>query len=295
MKVLVTGAGGQVGRALVRVAPAHADVIACTHAQLDIADEHAVTNFIRREAPDVIINAAAYTAVDRAERECQLARRINTDGPRCLAVAARKARARLIQISTGFVFDGTSCVPYKPDVATNPLSIYGITKRDGERAVLGLLPERSIIVRTAWVYAAAGHNFVRTMLQLMRTGGEVRVVADQFGTPTSAQSLAQVLWKVVATPQLSGIHHWTDAGVTSWYDFAVAIAEEAAALGLVAPPVVVTPISTHEYAAAARRPQYSALDTASLTSLAEVPIYWRARLNGVLGEIKNEYPAAAAG
>lgn len=288
MKVLITGAGGQVGRALVSTAPANVDVIAYTHTQLDIADEHAVMNLVLREAPDAIINAAAYTAVDRAESECQLARRINTDGPRCLAGAAREAHARLLQISTDFVFDGTGCVPYKPDAATNPLSIYGITKRDGERVVLGLLPERSIVLRTAWVYAAAGHNFVRTMLRLMRAGGTVRVVADQFGTPTSAQSLAQVLWKIVATPHLSGIHHWTDAGVASWYDFAVAIAEEAAALGLIDPSVVVTPIATHEYATPARRPRYSVLDTKSLASLAVVPIHWRKCLRRVLGEIKDE-------
>lgn len=267
--------------------PTDVTTVACTHADLDITDEDEVMDCVRLHAPDVIVNAAAYTAVDKAESESTLARRINAYGPRHLAVAARVVGARLIHISTDFVFDGVCSAPYKPDAPTNPLSVYGVTKRAGENAVLGLLPQRSVILRTAWVYAVEGRNFVHTMLRLMRANGSVRVVADQVGTPTSARSVAQALWKIVDTPQLSGIHHWTDAGAASWYDFAVAIAEEAAALDLIPPDITVIPVATHEYATPAHRPQYSMLDMTSLAPCAMVPVHWRKRLRGVLGEIRN--------
>jgi dTDP-4-dehydrorhamnose reductase len=191
----------------------------------------------------------------------------------------------MIHISTDFVFDGAASVPYRPDSATNPLSVYGRTKRDGERAVLQALPDHSTIVRTAWVYAATGANFVRTMLRVMRANGTVRVVADQVGTPTAARSLAETLWRIAGTHQIRGIHHWTDAGVASWYDFAVAIAEEGAQLGLVSPDVTVTPITTADYPTPARRPSYSVLDKRSLAPYGLSPIHWRQRLRAVLKEI----------
>jgi dTDP-4-dehydrorhamnose reductase len=254
MKILIAGAGGQVGRELVRSAPGAATIVACPRAELDITDERAVMACIRRHAPDAVINAAAYTAVDRAESEPELAQQINAEGPRHLALAAREVGARLLHISTDFVFDGASAVPYSADAATNPLNVYGSTKRAGEVAVAQALPTTSVILRTAWVYAADGHNFVRTMLRLMRSNGTVRVVADQTGTPTSARSLADTIWRLVAWPQVSGIYHWTDAGTATWYDFAVAIKEEGARLGTVSADVTVIPIATHEYATAARRP-----------------------------------------
>lgn len=234
----------------------------------------------------MIVNAAAYTAVDRAEAERELAQRINEDGPRHLAVAARTFGARFLHISTDFVFDGRSSLPYRPDAPTNPLSVYGQTKRAGEEAVLEVLPERSLILRTAWVYAGQGRNFVLTMLHLMRTKGAVRVVADQVGTPSSARSIAETLWGLTERPGINGIHHWTDAGVASWYDFAVAIAEEGALLGLVPDNVVVTPIATADYPTPARRPPYSVLDKTSLISLGFTPIHWRKRLRGALAEMK---------
>ena len=287
MKVLVTGAGGQAGRALVDGAPAHVSIIARSHSDLDIANERAVARCVRSHAPDVIINAAAYTNVDRAEEEPEVARCINADGPHHLAVAAREIRARFVHISTDFVFDGASSVPYRPNAARSPLAVYGITKRDGENAVLGAFPEKSVIVRTAWVYAARGRNFVNTMLRAMRSNGSVRVVADQVGTPTSAHSLADTIWKIIDKPDIIGIHHWTDAGVASWYDFAVAIAEEGAALGILPPGATVTPIATDDYPTAARRPPYSVLDKRSLTSLGIVPTHWRRPLRRVLEEIRN--------
>ncbi|MDB6087301.1 MAG: rmlD [Gammaproteobacteria bacterium] len=287
MKILITGIGGQVGRSLAGSVPAHVQVVGVAHKDLDISDEGAVGSYVRTHAPDVIINAAAHTAVDRAESEPELARRVNGDGPRHLATAAREIGARLIHLSTDFVFDGASSVPYRPDSPTNPLSVYGVTKLAGEAAVLGLIPEHSVILRTSWVYAAEGSNFVRTMLRAMNANGSVRVIADQVGTPTSARSLAETLWAIVDKPDIEGIHHWTDGGVASWYDFAVAIAEEGAHLGLVSSDVSVTPIATVEYPTPARRPSYSVLDKRSLTALGFVPVHWRKRLRSVLGEIKN--------
>ncbi len=270
------------GRSLLESSPAGAEVKGCTHADLDITDGAAVQEYIGRHRPDVIVNAAAYTAVDQAESEREPARRVNTEGPRHLAVAARESGARLIHLSTDYVFDGAASVPYRPQAATNPLSVYGTTKRDGERAVLETWPDRSVIVRSAWVYAASGANFVRTMLRVMRSQGSVRVIADQVGTPTAASSLAQALWQIAERPEIRGIHHWTDAGVASWYDFAVAIAEEGAQLNLVPPSVTVTPIATEEYPTAARRPAYSVLDKRSLASLGLTPLHWRERLRRVL-------------
>lgn len=285
MRVLITGAKGQVGHALRTAAPEGTDVVACGHADLDIADARAVEECIAGRRPDVILNAAAYTAVDKAESEPDLARRINTEGSRNLAAAARSCGARLIQISTDFVFDGRASRPYPPDAATNPLSVYGTTKRDGDLAVREVLPDRSVIVRTARVYAATGSNFVRIMLRALRERGSVRVVADQVGTPTAASSLADVLWRIAMSPDLHGIHHWTDAGVASWYDFAVAIAEEGAQLGLLPRDVTVTPIATEDYPTPARRPPYSVLDTRSLAALGFAPVHWRARLRAVLKEM----------
>jgi dTDP-4-dehydrorhamnose reductase len=287
MKVLITGASGQLGRSLVRSAPGEVTVLSTSHKELDIADGDAVRVYVRSHSPDVIINAAAHTAVDRAESEPELAHRVNGDGPRHLALAARESDARLIHISTDFVFDGAASIPYRPDAETNPLSTYGRTKLAGDKAVREVLPQKSVVLRTAWVYAAEGTNFLRTMLRVMNANGTVRVVADQVGTPTAAQGLAETLWNVTAKPELHGIHHWTDAGVASWYDFAVAIAEEGAQLGLVPPGVVVTPITTAEYPTPARRPSYSVLDKTSLTSIGFTPIHWRKRLRDVLKEMKH--------
>ena len=284
MNVLLTGAAGQVGRALAALVPAGMSVRALTHAQLDVTDAHAVAQTVAAARPDAIINAAAYTQVERAEEEPGLAQAVNGEGPGHLARAARTAGARLVHISTDFVFDGTSSVPYGPEAPTHPLNVYGRSKRSGEEQVLTLFPERALVLRTSWVYAPWGANFLRTMLRLMGSGQAVRVVADQVGTPTSARSLARVIWQLIARPELGGVHHWSDAGVASWYDFAVAIAEEGRRRGILRAEVSVTPISTAEYPTRARRPAYSVLDTRSLAMLA-APRHWRAELADVLDEL----------
>jgi dTDP-4-dehydrorhamnose reductase len=286
LKVLVTGAQGQVGRCLLASAPAGMTVVGLTRADLDVGDAEAVHRTVQAQAPTVIINAAAYTAVDRAETEIEAARRVNGSGPRHLAQAAAACGARLVHISTDFVFDGHASVPYPPDAPTAPLGVYGRTKLEGEQAVLELLAGSAVVVRTAWVYAAHGANFMRTMLRVMGEKGQVRVVADQIGTPTAADSLAGVLWALAQRADVTGLQHFTDAGVASWYDFAVAIAEEAAALGLLPASVQVRAIGTADYPTPARRPSYSVLDKrALLAALAPEHHHWRVSLRRVLGTL----------
>jgi len=286
VKALITGASGQIGRMLLKDAPGVVDATGVSHQQLDIADEKSVMNCLSAVRPQVIINCAAYTAVDRAEDDADNALRVNAVGPRLLAEAARRIDARLIHLSTDFVFDGAASRPYRTDAATNPLNVYGRTKLGGEQAVLETLPGRSVVLRTAWVYAAEGANFVRTMLRLMAEKKSVRVVADQVGTPTAARSIAKALWAIAAQPQIDGIQHWTDAGTASWYDFAVAIAEESAQRGLLPQDVEVTPIRAAEFPARATRPGYSVLDSLSLAAqLGFAPVHWRTNLRAVLGEL----------
>lgn len=286
-KVLITGDQGQVGRALLSSVPAEFEVHGVDREQLDVSDTRAVNQYVSDYRPNVIINAAAYTAVDKAESESELAELGNVVAPHNLAVAAKHINARLIHISTDFVFDGRSSRPYAVNDLTAPLGVYGRTKLAGERAVKEVLGDRALTIRTAWVYDATGKNFLRTMLRLMHERGAVKVVADQIGTPTSSHSLADFLWRCALQSQLSGVYHWTDAGVASWYDFAVAIAEEAVAVGLLKQLPVITPIATHEYPTPAQRPAFSVLDkSATYAALNAVPVHWRVRLREVMARVE---------
>jgi dTDP-4-dehydrorhamnose reductase len=285
--VLITGASGQVGRALVSNAPSDVEMVALTRTQLDISDAAAVGAAVEGFQPDVIVNAAAYTAVDKAESEPQLASAINSDAPRHLAQAALALPAcRLLHISTDYVFDGTRLEPYQPGDVTAPLSVYGRTKLAGEQAVLGLLNARAVVLRTAWVYAAQGRNFLLTMLRLMRERGAVRVVADQFGSPTAASSIARALWRLAQRPAVHGILHWTDEGRASWFDFALAIAQDAHAAGLLPKLAEVTAITTAEYPTAAHRPAHSVLDHRdTVAQLGIAPVPWRTQLRATLAQM----------
>jgi dTDP-4-dehydrorhamnose reductase len=281
MKVIVTGASGQLGRAIVAATPAAVEMVEMPHAALDIADEPAVARAMARHRPDLIINAAAYTAVDRAEGEAAAAMRANRDGPGVLAGAAATAGARLVHLSSDYVFDGTASRPYAPDAPTAPLSVYGRSKAAGEAAVRQSLPD-ALIVRTAWLYAAHGPNFVRRMIELLGSRDRIGVVADQLGTPTHAASLAGALWALVGA-EARGLHHYTDAGVASWYDFAVAIREEALAIGLLEQAGDIVPIRTEDYPTAARRPAYGVLDKTATYALLEKPApHWRCALRSML-------------
>lgn len=282
MKAIVTGVNGQVGSALLRTCPEGWTCVALDRAALDLSDADAIARIVDAEKPDLVLNSAAYTAVDRAESEQDLAYAINARAPGAFAEALAKTGGRLVTVSTDFVFDGTSGTGYKPGDRRNPQSIYGASKADGEIAA----GEDSIIVRTSWVYAAGGANFVRTMLRLMRERDELRVVGDQIGSPTWATGLARTLWGL-ALADRPGIWHHRDAGVASWYDFAVAIGEEALAAGLLARLPRIIPISTSEYPVPARRPSFSVLDvTETRAALGDENIHWRTNLRLMLEEEK---------
>jgi dTDP-4-dehydrorhamnose reductase len=287
MRILVLGAGGQVGRAVTQAAPTGHTVLTRTRAELDIADEAALTQYLSDSPVDWIVNGAAYTAVDRAESERASAQAINDTAVGVLARAAAATGARLFHLSTDFVFDGRSNRAYLPHDPTHPLSVYGASKLGGEERVREAPGCRGIVLRTAWVYDATGRNFVLTMLRLMRERPEVRVVADQIGAPTAASGIARVIWDLIGLDAPAGIYHWTDAGVASWYDFAVAIQEEALARGLLSRPVPVLPIPTSAYPTPAERPKFSVLDSQATRTLLQVPAqHWRHNLRNMLDELR---------
>lgn len=288
MKMLIAGSGGQLGRALVATAAPGSDVAAPAEADFDILSDAMVADVVARVRPDVIVNAAAYTAVDRAETDAATARAVNATAAGRLAAAAAGIGARFVHVSTDFIFDGTSATPYRVDAAAAPLGVYGQTKLEGEHLVRAA-HDRALIVRTAWVYAAAGNNFVKTMLRLMAERDEVRVVADQIGTPTHADGLARAIRALMAA-EASGTMHWTDAGVASWYDFAVAIQEEAIALGLLARPARLLPIATIDYPTPARRPACSVLDKSATWAITGPAPHWRTALRQCLGMMKEMQP-----
>jgi dTDP-4-dehydrorhamnose reductase len=286
MKTLIFGAGGQVGRALRALAPAEAVITAIDNDVLNLTDDMAIEPYIRSIAPNLIINASGYTAVDKAENERDLAYAINATAPGAMACAATEIGARFIHISTDFVFDGTAHLPYLPEAATSPLGVYGASKAAGEVEVLAA-GGNALTVRTAWVYSAGGANFVDTMLKLMATREQLSVVADQIGTPTHADSLARALWALAATDQ-RGIVHFTDAGVASWYDFAVAIYDLGRAAGLLDSAVRVNPIPSSAYPTPAARPHYSVLDkSATWDLLGYTADHWRHELAAMMMKKRN--------
>ncbi|RIV83522.1 dTDP-4-dehydrorhamnose reductase [Aurantiacibacter xanthus] len=277
MKVLITGANGQLGRGLIATAPAEADLHPVTRNDCDLADASAVAALVEQVAPDLVINAAAYTAVDKAESDEDTARAINA---RAVAALVAALRGKLVHVSTDFVFDGTASRAYRPDDSRNPISAYGRSKAEGEDH----LRDSDLLVRTAWVYTAGGANFVRTMLRLMAEKPALSVVADQIGAPTWAPGLARTIWGLVAK-DASGTFHHSDAGVASWYDFAVAIQEEALALGLLEEAIPITPIPTSAYPTPAARPAFSLLDCSKTRELlGDGHTHWRSNLRTLLKE-----------
>lgn len=287
MKVLIAGAKGQLGGSLLRATPQQFEILACTDADLDVRDKEAIKRIVQGFRPNTIINAAAYTAVDKAETERELAFAVNANGAENLARTAREHKTRLIHISTDFVFDGKKSIPYLPQDEMRPVNVYGASKAEGERQVRSELGEDAVIIRTGWVYASEGRNFVNTMLRLMAEKESIDVVADQIGTPTWAMSLAAVVWKTVGTSEIKGTYHWSDAGVASWYDFAVAIEEEALASGLLERAIPIRPIATEEYPLPAKRPAYGVLDKHSLISAVGIsPVHWRVQLRKMLEELR---------
>jgi dTDP-4-dehydrorhamnose reductase len=283
VKALVAGAAGQVGRELQLTSPRELEVTALGRDELDITNAESVEVVIRNAAPDIVINAAAYTAVDRAESEEDLAFAVNATGASHLAATTRSLGARLVHLSTDYVFDGCRPRPWQPDDEPRPLSAYGRTKLAGEKAVLSIAGDRALIVRTSWIYSRYGSNFVKTMLDLLAARSELEVVCDQIGSPTWGRPLGRAIWDLALRPQARGILHWSDAGVASWYDFAVAIQETGIGLGLLDREIPISPISASEHPTAARRPAFSVLDTTATRELLGYhPLHWRRALRDML-------------
>jgi len=282
MKALIIGGKGQLGTTLAQTVPPSISTLSLDLPEFDITSPQAVDAIIDKEKPDVIVNASAYTAVDRAEDEVDSAYKVNATGPKNLASAAKRTGTRLIHVSTDYVFDGTACTPYPPEAICTPIGVYGQSKRQGEINILDVIDD-SVIIRTSWLYSQYGNNFVLTMLRLMKERDRLKVVADQVGAPTWAASLATAIWAAAENKQLKGIYHCSDAGVTSWYDFAVAIQEEALDRGILEQPIPITPITTAEFPTPAKRPSYSVLDcTRAWRDIGIEPIQWRVALRQML-------------
>ena len=286
--VLVTGANGQLGYELQKMCPDSYKVLAADRSMLDISDAAAVSAFVAEHRPVAIINAAAYTAVDKAEDERELAAAINTEGAKNLAQAAFDNYCKLLHVSTDFVFAGDAHSPIPVSADCNPQGFYGQSKLEGEQAIKAILGDQAFIVRTAWLYSAHGNNFVKTMLKLMASREELGVIADQVGSPTWANGLAVALWQALKV-DAKGTHHWSDAGVASWYDFAQAIMEEGVALGLLDNAIDLAPLTTADYPTPASRPAYSVLDkTATWQALRLEGTHWRVALRNMMNELKRE-------
>jgi len=253
--------------------------------RLDITDANAVDEVVGDLAPKVIINAAAYTAVDNAETDIDQAYAVNFHGISNLANSAKKHGASVVHVSTDFVFGSGDGTPYMLDANCAPDGVYGASKLAGEKALAEILPNDSVFVRTAWVYSSHGANFVKTMLRLMQEREELGVIADQIGSPTWAKSLAGALWQA-ARKNATGKLHWTGAGVASWYDFAVAIYEEGRALGLLEKDVVIKPLTTEQYPTPAKRPAYSVLSLVDTWDALDCRAdHWRVELREMMREL----------
>ena len=286
MKVFVTGKGGQLAWELENSLPVGYQLVSLGIDELDITDADAIERLFASHRPDILINAAAYTAVDKAETDQAMAYAVNEAGAQYLAQACKTYHCRMLHVSTDFVFDGSKTTPYQTDDAAKPLSVYGASKLAGDVAVQAVLPD-AVIVRTAWVYSVNGNNFVKTMLRLMAEKPQLGVVYDQVGTPTWAAGLAQWLWAVVAKPQVSGLYHWTDAGVASWYDFAVAIQELALEKGMLDKAIPIRPIPASAYPTPAKRPSFSVIDKATAEAASGIlGVHWRSQLSSMLDDLK---------
>jgi dTDP-4-dehydrorhamnose reductase len=289
--IVLTGAGGQLGKTLGLLwsqsdAAQGYELLALGSAELDICDAEAIASALAPHKVAVVINAAAYTAVDKAEQETDRAYGVNETGAANLARWCQANGARLIQVSTDFVFDGQASSPYKPEAETAALGVYAASKLAGENAVLDCLGARAVVLRTSWLYSPFNSNFVLTMLRLMAEKEQLAVVDDQIGSPTSTFSLAECILAFLDKPQLAGIYHWCDGAEISWCDFAREIQARALESGLLEKEIPIAAIATSDYPTPARRPAYSVLDIAATLADLELPRPdWQQNLQKVLGHL----------
>ena len=289
MNVIIFGARGQLGQCLADIVSSGICAEFLSREDCDLLQPNSIKRTLDKKNPDFIINAAAYTDVDRAESEAEVAHRVNGKAVGAIAEWVSYNRARLIHLSTDFVFDGKSQRPYQINDKMNPLGAYGASKEAGEKQVKELAPKATMVIRTSWVYSEYGSNFVKTMLRLMRERKSLSVVDDQRGSPTYAGSLARIIWTIINMNYFQpGIFHWTDNGTITWYQFACAIQAEATKLGLLNRSIPIKPIKTDEYPTSAKRPAYSALDTGKLEQLTSQKAGdWQLNLNYVLNRLKD--------
>ena len=277
MRALITGADGQLARELVSTASAGVELRSVGRAECDITDSEIIEKVFKSFRPDIVINTAAYTSVDAAEANRELAFLVNARGAENVAKAAELVGSRLIHISTDYVFDGRRSTPYPPEAPTNPINVYGASKLEGEKLVLAAAPS-AVIIRAGWLYSTTGKNFLVTILTALRGSRALSVVRDQEGCPTSAHEFAVALWKMSGAG-LRGIYHWSNSGSGSWYDFAREIAWVGQKLGLLGEEPEIRPVTTAEYPRPAKRPPYSVLDSTKLAEALEVsPSSWQQAL-----------------
>lgn len=288
-KILLTGITGQVGQELQKTLGNLGDVVGVGRDKFDLSKPEQIKQQIAEIKPNIVVNAGAYTAVDKAEKEPELAVAINADAPKAIALAANDIGATVVHISTDYVFNGQNYSPYLEADSTDPLGVYGSSKLQGEIGVVENC-DRHIILRTAWVYGSRGHgNFVKTMLRLGETREELKVVADQIGSPTwssdIADAITNLLTKLEEDSTVNGIYHFSNSGVASWYDLAVAIFDEAKQLGFPLKIKQVLPITTAEYPTPAQRPAYSVLSKEKYIKTTGIyPSHWRQSLRKMLTE-----------
>ncbi|MEY8215698.1 MAG: dTDP-4-dehydrorhamnose reductase [Colwellia sp.] len=281
MKVVIIGKSGQLANELIAELPEGVDHLSLGRNDVDITSYSELSAKILPFQPNVIINASAYTAVDKAESDSDVAYAINEKAVEVMANIAKENNCRFLHVSTDFVFDGESNLAYDVSSSTNPTSVYGASKLAGELAIKKTYPENSTIVRTSWVYSTFGNNFVKTMLRLMKEKEQLGVVGDQIGCPTNAKGLAQFLWLLASHEDLNSIYHWSDAGVASWYDFAVAIQDLGFKHGLLDKEIPISAITSSAYPTPVKRPKFSLLNSSDANLILK-QVHWREQLESCL-------------
>jgi dTDP-4-dehydrorhamnose reductase len=285
--VVIIGKSGQLASELLSTAPTIYRVFALGRHEINLASEKDMAVILDRHKPDIIINTAAFTQVDKAEIEVDTAFAINFTAVEFLARYCKKRSIGFLQVSTDFVFDGKAVAQYRVDTPTSAIGIYGQSKAAGEETLLAEYPENSSIIRTSWLYSEFGSNFVKTMLHLMEQKDELKIVADQVGTPTWAKGLALFLWRLCEVDNRDSIFHWSDAGETTWYDFALKIKELATQMLLITNDPQITPTTAKEYAAPAPRPAYSVLDCSRSYAILAANS-WEQQLSSMLSKLASE-------
>jgi len=295
MKILLTGAKGQLGRTLGLMKPENVNLISLSRKELDLTDQKRCFEIVKDLRPDWIINAAAYTNVEKAEEEKEIAFKINAEAPKSFAQAIEICGGKLIQISTDFVFGGHQNVPYQITQKPDPINTYGETKAYGEIYIKDVLNKKNnfLILRTSWLMSDLGQNFAFKIINLLLNKKEIAVVNDQIGVPTTTYSLANIIWKIIYLSSknqdanaIPNVLHWSDSGIATWYDVAVLIEETTRKLGLIEKTNYIKPIQNSMFESKTKRPTYSVLDSSKTHSLLDLPyIHWKENLNEIIKKI----------